>query len=33
MDSPHLERILRIKTNNCRGGLIQNIHMRNEALF
>lgn len=28
MDSPHLERILRIKTNNCRGGLIQNIHMR-----
>ena len=28
MDSPNLERILRIKTNNCRGGLIQNIHMR-----
>ncbi len=28
MDSPHLERILRIKTNNCRGGLIQNINMR-----
>ncbi len=29
MDSPHLERILRIKTNNCRGGLIKNINMRN----
>ncbi len=28
MDSPNLERILRIKTNNCRGGLIQNINMR-----
>ncbi len=28
MDSPHLDRILRIKTNNCRGGLIQNINMR-----
>ena len=27
MDSPHLDRILRIKTNNCRGGLIQNINM------
>lgn len=29
MDSPNLERVLRIKTNNCRGGLIQNINMRN----
>ena len=29
MDSPHLERILRIKTNNCRGGQMQNINMRN----
>lgn len=29
MDSPHLERILRIKTNNCRGGHVQNINMRN----
>lgn len=28
MDSPNLDRILRIKTNNCRGGLIQNINMR-----
>ena len=29
MDSSHLERILRIKTNNCRGGQVQNINMRN----
>lgn len=29
MDSPHLDRILRIKTNNCRGGQVQNINMRN----
>ena len=29
MDSPDLERVLRIKTNNCRGGLIENINMRN----
>ena len=29
MDSPNLERILRIKTNNCRGGVINNINMRN----
>ena len=29
MDSPHLDRILRIKTNNCRGGVIKNINMRN----
>ena len=29
MDSPHLERILRIKTNTCRGGQVQNINMRN----
>ena len=29
MDSPHLERILRIKTNNCRGGQVRNINMRN----
>jgi len=28
MDSPNLERILRIKTNNCRGGVVQNINMR-----
>ena len=29
MDSPHLDRVLRIKTNTCRGGIIQNIYMRN----
>ena len=29
MDSPNLERILRIKTNNCRVGVIKNIIMRN----
>lgn len=29
MDSPNLDRVLRIKTNNCRGGLIRNINMRN----
>ena len=29
MDSPDLDRVLRIKTNNCRGGLIENINMRN----
>ena len=29
MDSPNLDRVLRIKTNTCRGGVIQNIYMRN----
>ncbi|MCR5159317.1 MAG: glycoside hydrolase family 88 protein [Prevotella sp.] len=29
MDSPHLDRVLRIKTNSCRGGIIENINMRN----
>ena len=28
MDSPELERVLRIKTNSCRGGIIENINMR-----
>ena len=28
MDSPHLDRVLRIKTNNCRGGRSDNINMR-----
>ena len=28
MDSPHLDRVLRIKTNNCRGGRIENINIR-----
>lgn len=29
MDSPNLERALRIKTNSVRGGTIENIYMRN----
>ncbi len=29
MDSPNLDRLLRIKTNTCRGGLTENIYMRN----
>ena len=29
MDSPNLDRMLRIKTNSVRGGLIENIHLRN----
>ena len=29
MDSPELERVLRIKTNSCRGGVIENINMLN----
>lgn len=29
MDSPNLERILRIKTNSARGGVIEDIYMRN----
>ena len=28
MDSPHLDRVLRIKTNSCRGGVIENIYMK-----
>jgi polygalacturonase/rhamnogalacturonyl hydrolase YesR len=28
MDSPNLDRVLRIKTNSCRGGVIENIFMR-----
>ena len=28
MDSPHLERVLRIKTNSCRGGVIENIYVK-----
>ena len=28
MDSPNLDRVLRIKTNSCRGGVIENINMR-----
>lgn len=29
MDSPELERVIRIKTNPCRGGVIENINARN----
>jgi len=29
MDSPNLDRALRIKTNSVRGGMIENIYMRN----
>lgn len=29
MDSPSLDRVIRIKTNNCRGGIIENVYVRN----
>jgi polygalacturonase len=29
MNSPELERVIRIKTNNCRGGAIENVYVRN----
>lgn len=29
MDSPNLDRVLRIKTNTCRGGVTENVYMRN----
>ena len=29
MDSPNLDRVVRIKTNACRGGVIENIFVRN----
>jgi len=29
MDSPKLQRVIRIKTNNCRGGIIENVFVRN----
>ena len=28
MDSPNLDRVLRIKTNSCRGGIIENINLK-----
>ena len=28
MDSPNLDRVLRIKTNSCRGGIIEDIYVR-----
>jgi polygalacturonase len=32
MDSPHLQRALRIKTNSYRGGKIENINFRNTTV-
>ena len=32
MDSPHLDRGLRIKTNSVRGGVVENIYMRNVTM-
>lgn len=32
MDSPNLDRVIRIKTNNCRGGVIENIFVRNTTV-
>ena len=29
MDSPELDRVIRIKTNTCRGGIVENIYVRN----
>lgn len=29
MDSPNLDRVIRIKTSSARGGIIENIHVRN----
>ncbi|MCC8088139.1 MAG: glycoside hydrolase family 28 protein [Rikenellaceae bacterium] len=29
MDSPLLDRVIRIKTNTCRGGIVENIYVRN----
>jgi polygalacturonase len=29
MSSPQLDRVIRIKTNNCRGGTIENVYVRN----
>lgn len=29
MDSPNLERVIRLKTNSCRGGIIEDIYARN----
>lgn len=29
MDSPNLDRVIRIKTNTCRGGLVEKLYVRN----
>ena len=28
MDSPNLDRVLRIKTNSCRGGIVENVYVK-----
>jgi polygalacturonase len=32
MDSPHLDRVLRLKTNSVRGGAIEHVYMRKVAV-
>ena len=32
MDSPNLDRALRIKTNSVRGGFVENVYMRNVSI-
>ncbi len=32
MDSPNLDRVVRIKTNTCRGGVVENIYVRNTTV-
>ncbi len=32
MDSPNLDRALRIKTNSVRGGIVENVHLRNTTI-
>ena len=32
MDSPDLDRVIRIKTSTCRGGLIENVFVRNVTI-
>lgn len=32
MDSPNLDRVLRIKTNSIRGGIVENVYLRNNTV-
>ncbi|TWT27758.1 glycoside hydrolase family 28 protein [Planomicrobium sp. CPCC 101110] len=32
MDSPNLDRVLRIKTNSVRGGIVENVYLRNNKV-
>lgn len=32
MDSPNLDRVLRIKTNSVRGGIVENVYLRNNTV-